>query len=160
MGALVYNFGNDCLFKNSVGTGQLMFCDVLDDFAASSTNVSVVTDIGINVQETVQFFQSFDDFIHYYYFGKGLGTITVNFLFFQECGSGVSAPGLNKLMQTIGGIRGKPTDFSIGNITFTGVLRDFTITVISDPETYYAVSMNLGMINHTLQTPEMEGGAC
>lgn len=159
MAALFYQFGNNGLFKNSVGAGALMFCDELDEFSASSTNMSIVTDIGIHVQETIQFFQSFDDFIHYYYFGKGLGNITINMLFFQDCNSG-TAPGLIKILQKLGEIRGKIINVSIGNIVFSGVMMDFTVTAIAEPETHYAISINLGMTDHTLQSPQVQAKLC
>jgi len=159
MAAIFYQYGNNSIFKNSVGTGALLFCADLDDFSASSSNMSVVTDIGIHVQETVQFFQSFDDFIHYYYFGKGLGSITINMLFFQDCTSG-TAPGLAKILQRIGEKRGKTLDVSIGNVVFTGVLMDFSITVMSEPETHYAISLHLGMTDHKMQAPSIDPTTC
>jgi hypothetical protein len=158
MAALFYNFSGDSMFKNGIGSGGLMFCSDLDDFSGSSSNMSIVTDISVRVQDTIQFFQSFDDFIHYYYFGKGVGSITVNLLFFQDTSN--SAPGVSKILQKLGEKRGKTTEVSLGNVAFTGVLTDFTLTAMSEPETHYAVSINFAMIDHKLPSANITGGSC
>jgi hypothetical protein len=159
MAALFYNFGSDNIFKNSVGSGALMFSDDFDEFSASSSNLSIVTDIKVSVNETVQFFQSFDDFIHYYYFGKGLGSVTVDFLFFQSCDSN-DAPGVSKLLAKIGQKRGQIINISIANVVFSGVLMDVNIAVTAEPETMYAISINIGMTDHQLPSANLDNPSC
>lgn len=146
------------MFKNGIGSGGLMFCTDLDEFSGDSSNMSIVTDIAIRVQDTIQTFQSFDDFIHYYYFGKGLGSISINLLFFQDTSN--TAPGVSKILSRLGEKRGKTVQVSLGNVAFTGVLTDFSITVIAEPETHYGVTINFAMIDHQLPTANITGGSC
>jgi len=158
MAALFYNFQGNSVFKNGIGSGNLMFCSDLDEFSSDSGNVSIVTDISVRVQDTIQIFQSFDDFIHYYYFGKGVGSITINIMLFQDTSN--SAPGISKLLSKLGEKRGKTMDISVGNVAFTGVLSDFTINVVSEPETHYIASINLAMIDHHLPSSNTSGASC
>lgn len=158
MGAIFYNYNGNSIFKNSVGGGTLAICEAFDQFNSGS-NLSIITRVGISVSDTVQFFQSFDDFIHYYYFGKGLGNITFEILLFTSCGGG-TAPALSQLLSTLGSIRGKPTNVSMGNISFTGVLLEFHVEVVAEPETYYAVTINMGMIDHKLPSAQPNASSC
>lgn len=147
------------MFKNSVGSGTLAVCSALDKFNTDPGNVSIITDVSVRAADTIQFFQSFDDLIHFYYFGKGLGSISFNMLLFQGCDSN-SAPGVPKLLSTLGDMRGQKTEVSVGNITFVGVLTDFSVSIVSEPETHYAVSINMGMIDHKLKTPPPPNTSC
>lgn len=161
MAAFFHNSNGNNIFKNSVGMGQVAVSDAFDDLNGSEGSLAIITDISINVRETIQFFQSFDDFISFYYFGKGVGAISLNMMFFLECsgqGPGNTAPGIETLMTRLGGIRGTLTDFSVGNVTFSGVVTDFTVQIVSEPETHYLVNINLGMTEHTLEQISIPSG--
>lgn len=158
MGAIFYNFGGGSILKNSIGSGTLSICTAFDTFN-NGQNLSIITEAGITVSDTIQFFQSFDDFIHYYYFGKGLGNIVFRMLLFCSCQS-TTAPALSQLLTALGGIRGQPVTVSFGNVAFTGVLLEFNITVLAEPETYYDVSITLGMVDHQLPSAQPSASAC
>lgn len=147
------------MFKNSVGSGTLAICSALDKFNSDPSNVAIITDVVVRAADTIQFFQSFDDLIHFFYFGKGLGNISFNMLLFQGCDSN-SAPGVPKLLQELGKMRGQKTEVSVGNVIFVGVLTDFTVVIQSEPETHYAVNINLGMIDHKLESPPPSDTSC
>lgn len=147
------------MFKNSVGSGTLAICSALDQFNSDPGNVSIITDVQIQAADTIQFFQSFDDLIHFYYFGKGLGSIGFNMLLFQGCDSS-SAPGVPKLLSALGDMRGQKTEVSVGNVMFVGVLTGFSVSIQSEPETHYAVSIQLGMLDHKLKTPPPANTSC
>lgn len=159
MAALFHKFSGNQMLKNSVGSGTLAICSALDKFNSDPSNISIITDVVVRAADTIQFFQSFDDLIHYYYFGKGLGSISFNLLLFQGCDSN-SAPGVPKLLEALGSMRGEKTEVSVGNVIFVGVLTDFTIAIQSEPETHYAVNINLGMIDHKLKTPPAGNTSC
>ncbi len=159
MAALFHKFSSDQIFKNSVGNGTLAICSALDQFNSDPSNVSIITDVSVRATDTIQFFQSFDDLIHYYYFGKGLGNISFNMMLFQSCG-GADAPGVPKLLAALGQMRGQETQVSVGNIVFVGVLTDFTLSIQSEPETHYIVNINLGMIDHQLSSPPPADTSC
>lgn len=160
MAAFFHSNGNNNIFKNSVGMGEIAVSDAFDNLNGGDS-LAIITDVAVNVRETIQFFQSFDDFISFYYFGKGVGTISLSMMLFLECGGngpGNTAPGLERLMSRLGGIRGTEIDFSVGNTSFSGVLSDFTIQIVSEPETHYLVQINLGMTNHTLEQISIPSG--
>lgn len=159
MGAIFYKFSDNQMFKNSVGSGGLAVCSALDTFNEEASNISIITNVGFHVAETIQFFQSFDDLVHFFYFGKGLGSVTFNMLLFLGCDSS-EAPGLNKLLESLGNMRGKETEMHLGNIAFTGVLTDFSITVESEPETHYLATINLAMINHQMPSSAKASTSC
>lgn len=163
MAAFFHNAGNNNIFKNSVGMGEVVVSDAFDQLNGQGSTLSIMTDVAINVRETIQFFQSFDDFISFYYFGKGLGSISLNLLLFLSCdgnGPGNTAPGMERLMSLLGSIRGQLTDFSVGNVSFSGVVTDFTIQIASEPETHYMVNINLGMTEHTLEQVNFPSSGC
>lgn len=156
MAALFHSFG-DSILKTSVGDGTLSVCEIFDDF--NGNNFSIITDVAVHATETIQFSQSFDDYIHYYHFGKGVGSITFNLLLFTECGS-ADSPGLGSLLSKLGENRGQDITISLADVTFTGVLLDFTVQIVAEPETHFAVSVNLGMTDHTLQSSKGDSGSC
>lgn len=153
MSALFYKFSGDSVLKSSVGSGTLTICDAFDEFNNDESNFSIITDVCVRATETVQLFQSFDDIIHFYWFGKGVGNMTFNILLFtspEGDSAGDTAPGLTKLLTTLGEKRGKPVEVLMGDITFTGVLLDFAITIVGEPETHYQASINLAMTDHNM----------
>lgn len=164
MAAFFHNSNGDGIFKNSVGMGEIAISDAFDQLNDGSTGtLAIITDVAISARETVQFFQSFDDLISFYFFGKGLGAISLNLMFFLDCSGkspGSSAPGLDRLMTLLGSIRGTLTDFSVGSVTFSGVVTDFTVQVASEPETHYLVNINLGMTDHTLEQVNFPSPGC
>lgn len=159
MGALFYSYGNGGIFKNSVGsTTSPAVIDIFADLA-SKDNLCVITQIGVTLSDTVQFFLTFDDLIHYYWFGKGVGNITCQGLLFLNCDSG-DMPGVEALLTAVGEKRGQEVQCSFNAFAFTGVLLDCNITMISEPETMASFTANFAMIDHTLQPPKPKQPAC
>ena len=161
MAALFFKYSNTGIFKNSVGTGgKIVTCD--DLFAGvvgEASAVTILTAMSISHNETVQFFQSFGDLIHYFYFGRGLGNIHFELMCFLDCNTRDKAPGVTKLWDKIGSSRGKKITVSFDGIAVTGVLTGFNVSAVAEPETHFIVSIDLGMIDSKLKKANITG-AC
>ncbi len=152
MGAIFYSYSNNNMFKTSVSSSTApAFIEIFNNLV-NKDNMCIITQIGINITDTVQFFHSFDDFIHYYWFGKGVGQITISGMLFMNCDTG-DMPGVKTLLTIVGQNRGKEIKCGLGTFGFTGVMTDCRLDVVSEPETMVQFSLNLAMISHTLNTP-------
>ncbi len=156
MAALFFQYSNSGIFKNSVGPGgKIVNCDLFDGIINES-GVSILTSMSVQHSETVQFFQSFGDLVHYFYFGRGVGQIRFDLMCFLKCQSD-QAPGIQKLWSSIGGKRGQKVTVSFNSISVTGILTGFNITAVAEPETHYLVSIDLGMIDSSLKKSSVTG---
>lgn len=157
MAALFFKYNNSGIFKNSVGPGgKIVECDLLDGVLDSDTNITVLTAFSVTHNETVQFFQSFGDMVHYFYFGRGVGQIHFDLMCFLGCSSD-KAPGLQTLWDKLGSNRGKKVNLHFDSVTVSGILMSFTITAQAEPETHYIISIDLGMIDSKLAKANVTG---
>lgn len=148
MGAIFYSYGNNGMFTNSVGsTAQVASIDLFDGILGKE-NMCIITGIGVGVSDIVQFFPTFDDFIHYYWFGKGVGSITCEGMLFLDCDQ--KMPGLHDLLNAIGARRGKEISCFIGSYYFIGVMLNCNISFNAEPETIATFTLTMGMIDHNL----------
>ena len=153
MASLFIALDDNSIFQKSAGTtASLVSCSLTDDIAG--LNSSILTNVTVNYNETVQFFQTFDDLIHYFYFGQGLGSIRFEVMCFQDCSG--SAPGFQKIVQTIGQNRGKAVTLNMGTIQVEGILTDFTVSLTADPVPIYTICATLGMTNNGLPKPSID----
>src|SRR5574343_108699 len=86
------------VFRGNFPVNYFVDCKQLNSLfsnTAAESYFTVVTDLGIENNETIQFFLSFDDFINYFYFGKGIGSIALSGMIFTDCVGNM--PGLNNL---------------------------------------------------------------
>ena len=139
---------------NSIKPGSTLVQSDLLSGIDSSQYVTILTNVSIQHNETVQFFQSFGDLINYFYFGKGLGQIHMELICFMDCNS---APGLQKLWTTIGQNRGKEVSVSMGPIFVKGVLMSFMVSAVAEPETHFIISIDLGMTDSNLTKANITG---
>ena len=159
MGALFYNYSEDNIFKQNISSASAVAHISIFEDLVSEDNLCIITEIGVGISETVQFFLTFDDLIHYYWFGKGLGSISCQGLLFLGCDSDVF-PGVSTLLNAVAAHRGKPITCSIGPFTFTGVLVDCQLSVVSEPETMAQFTLNIAMTEHSLPPSERPGPTC
>lgn len=158
MAALFFKYTDTGIFKNSVGAGgKIVNSDLLEGIVDTPDAVTILTSVSITHNETVQFFQSFGDLVHYFYFGRGLGQIHLELMCFLDCKSKDSAPGLKKIWDKIGEKRGKKIDLTFDAVTVSGVLTNFNISVVAEPETHFIISLDLGMIESNLPNANITG---
>ena len=140
--ATIYKYDTETkeeLFKCGIQVLTSVKLEFLEDLVTQE-NLTVITEMSIQAAETVQFFLTFDDVINWFYFGKGLGTMTIQ---------GLILTGANKdaglhtfLNESMGKMRGKSVQASVGNIVFTGVLTNFSLNFTQDPAPLVAFSLS------------------
>jgi len=169
MGAIFYQYSDTGILKHSVGSTAVPgSIDIFENINAnaktkggplvSKDNLCIITQIGVAMSEIVQFFPTFDDFIHHYWFGKGVGSIVCQGVLFLDC-HGVF-PGLSSLMTAIGEHRGEKIVCSFGDFLFTGILTNCDLQMVAEPETVLSFTINLGMTEHNLPTPKPKDPSC
>lgn len=137
------------VFKGGLQVNTSISIPFLRNLIGPASNL-IVTDVSVQNSDTVQFFLTFDDFISWFYFGKGLGQLAIRGMILEDCNGNL--PGVNTLYQAIGDIRGTEQLVSFGNIVFTGVLTNFTTTVSSDIVNAANFELSLQIVNHSLPT--------
>lgn len=119
--------------------------------------MAIVTDIGIENTENIQYFLTFDDIVSYFYFGSGLGNITIRGMLFMNCEG--TMPGMEKYYQVIGKNRGKAILISAGGIAFKAVINSFSLSSSAEPTMSADFQINLTIIaQEGLQKPVFETG--
>lgn len=123
---------------------QLNFMNDLLDPA----NISVITEVSVQNSETIQFFLTFDDIISWFYFGKGMGTMSIRGLLLTNQNG---TPGLPVLLSSVmRQLRGKAVAVSIGNAVFACVLTNFTLNLTQDPAPVVDFTLSMNIVNHNL----------
>lgn len=149
MAAIFYKYSDKGMFKNSVGGGAVpLLSNVFDEFN-DENNLAILTQYSVTHNEVNQFFPTFDNFVHHFYFGGGLGTISLAGVFYQGCaGNGPSGqfPGLDAMKDIISNLRGEKVKFSLGKFSFFAVLNDFNLVEVSEPETMINFTFNLTIV--------------
>lgn len=160
MAAILYyiDAANDTsVFKESFPVVTDVRIPFLDSVTGSSFPdlLTIVSKVGMQNSETIQYFLTFDDVISYFYFGKGMGSLEIAGMMFGN--SNDMYPGLRTLFdKVIGKNRGKKLPVSFGSFVFYGVIDRHTLSV--DAETGIAdFSLGLSIIDHTLPSRPPDG---
>ncbi len=155
MGAVFYSLDTEkALFKGGFPVISPVEIDFLSDLVNERT-MAIVTSIGIQNTETIQFFLSFDDLVSYFYFGKGIGTISIAGILFSDCEGNIpsmskKSTDKNSFYGLIGNRRGQEVIVSAGEYSFTGVISSFSTNTMAEPDTMSEFQITLQMIEHTL----------
>lgn len=112
---------------------------------------SIINAVTVQNGDTIQYFLTFDDFISYFYFGKGLGNMSIEGTMFMTC-NGYS-PGIDVFYNQISRFRGQAVDVSFGSAVFTGVISTFTTTAVAEPAGTIDFTVQLSIIDHSLAAP-------
>jgi hypothetical protein len=105
----------------------------------------------IQNRDTIQYFLTFDDLITYFYFGKGLGAMSISGIMFSNENN--EFLGIAKLNNIISQNRGKSIEISFGNVLLVGVLSSSTFRVSGDLNTV-EFELHLDLIDHTYTAPK------
>ena len=147
-----YDTGRD-IFKSGITFSNVVriFGSNGGDFFAGLINgpgMAIVTSVQVNNSDIIQYFMTFDDVISYFYFGKGLGTMTISGMLFTNCDGNM--PGVGRLYSRIAANRGREIVISLGGATFKGVISNFSTTTVADPEPVTEFQITVSMISHSL----------
>ena len=152
MAAIFYtpqNTGN-VIFKNAMQINTSIQIPFLANLVGTN-GFSVVTEVTIQNRDTIQYFLTFDDFISYFYFGKGLGSLSISGVLYSDCNAYFR--GANILTNTISRIRGSTQLISFGNVIFAAVISNFTIRASSEDNNAVDYTIQMDIINHSLVSP-------
>ena len=140
------------IFKNGFHVNTAINIPFLYD-SVGPNGCSIVTEVTIQNRDTIQYFLTFDDFISYFYFGKGLGTISISGVMFSDRRGYFR--GANLFNNIMAGIRGTKQLISFGNAVFVAVVSNFTIRAGADDAQSNTVDFNITMdvIDHSLVPP-------
>ena len=137
-------------FKGDLHLVSSVYVDFLQNFIGSDS-LAIVTQVGIQNSDTIQYIMTFDDVINFFYFGKGMGSITISGMLLSN-GNG-ELPGAYRFHNdVIGSARGKRVKVSMGNTVFVGVISNFGINVIADPNVA-EFTISLSVVNHNIPNP-------
>lgn len=151
MAAIFYTYAtnNQTIFKSGMSVNNSVFIPFLNGLIGAN-GMLIVTEVTVQNRDTVQYFLTFDDLITYFYFGKGLGSMTISGMAFSDCNNYFGS--LPTLTNAIGKIRGTTQYISFGNVTFSAVLSSFTLRSSSEPNAVNYIDFNLqfDVIDHSL----------
>ena len=145
------------IFKGGLSINNAVHVPFLESMI-NNLDMLIVTEVTIQNRDTVQYFLTFNDLITYFYFGKGLGTMTINGSIFSQCGDWGTTNflGVDTLMESIGNnFRGKKVKILFGNTGFWAVLSAFTFRASAEEHSLNTVDFNLQfeIIDHGLGSP-------
>ena len=130
---------------------KLTNANTVDTSGKVSDSLVVITEVTIQNRDTIQYFLTFDDFISYYYFGKGLGSLSISGMILSDCSGYFSGAGA--LTSMIARIRGTTQVISFGNASFSAVISSFTIRAGDENPNMMDFNLQMDIINHSLKPP-------
>ena len=147
-----YDTGRD-IFKAGITFSNVVriFGSNGGDFFAGiigSPGMAIITNVQVNNSDIIQYFMTFDDVINYFYFGKGLGTMTVNGMIFSNCDGNM--PGVGRFYARVAANRGREVVVSLGGAVFKGVISNFSTSTLADPEPVTEFQLTISMTSHGL----------
>lgn len=151
MAAIFYrpSITDNTLFKSGMQVNLAVRIPFLDG-VVGGRGFSVVNEVTIQNRDTIQYFLTFDDLISYFYFGKGLGSISISGTMFSDCSG--DFPGIGLFNNKIASVRGTTQNVSFGNAVFAGVVSSFTVRA-SGEENLVDFNIQMDVIDHSLRPP-------
>lgn len=159
--AAIYHYntseGNKEVFRSGINVLTSVKVPFLDNLLAAD-NLALITEMTIQNSETVQFFMTFDDAINWFYFGKGLGSLSIRGMLLT---SDKGTPGLPVLLDDVmRKMRGKSVDVSLGNAVFRCLMTSFNLSLTQDPSPMVEFTLGLSIYSHNLPTREKVNVPC
>jgi hypothetical protein len=122
----------------------------------NANSMVIVNEVTIQNRDTVQYFLTFNDVVSWFYFGKGLGSLSVSGVVLAGCHSAANDfPGVQDLYNAIGKIRGKAQTILFGGFSFKCVLSNYTFRANADEASVNMIDFNLQMeiVDHQIPGP-------
>lgn len=158
MAAIFYQYSTDntTIFKGGINVTENVTIGFLADLIGRR-GMMIINEVAWQNRDTIQYFLTFDDLISYFYFGKGLGQVTITGSIFHDCENGNNWSGLDGLTRKLGEIRGTKLDnVRFGSVAFEAVMSSFTLRASADPQSIHSVDfvVQLDIISSTLPAAE------
>jgi hypothetical protein len=135
------------LFKSGGSAQHLVRIPAVDDIVGKR-GLALYNSVGVVLNETLQYFLTFDDVIKFTHFGKGLGQISVEGTLYSDCDGDI--PGLKRFTKAFSQLRGKEKEIEIGGTAFTVVVSNAQTTIVNEPDTMAHFLFNFSIVNHQL----------
>ena len=161
MAAIFYNIANtdSTIFRGGLTVNNSVTIPLLTDLIGPDSMI-VINEVTMQNRETIQYFLTFDDLVSYFYFGKGLGSVSISGSIFSDCGDNDSDNfnGIDDLILAIEDNRGLTWKVIYGTSVFTAVLSSFTLRSNANDMTMNIVDFSLQMeiIDHDLKKPNFK----
>lgn len=147
--AFVSLSSGESIFKSNFIANNVVSVDFLNSLMLNPKKAStIITDVSIDSEDTIQYILTFDDVVNWFHFGRGLGQINIRGMIFTDCDGKV--PGLGLFHQAISRSRGKVVTISMGWITFDGLIQRFNTTLTADPAPVIEFSVSVTVISHSM----------
>jgi hypothetical protein len=147
MSATFVTLTQEDLFKSGGSATSLISIPQVDSIVGKS-GLAIYNTVTMQLNETIQYFLTFDDVIKFIHFGKGLGSIAAEGILYSDCDGNL--PGMGKLKGAISGLRGKEQEVTIGPITVTAIMTSVQLSITSEPDTMAPFVFNFSIVNHHL----------
>jgi hypothetical protein len=147
MAAIFINNTKSDLF-HSGGTANPIYIPKIEDLVSENSMLALYTQVSTVLNETIQYFLTFDDVIKVIHFGKGLGTITAEGIMYSDCDG--ELPGFDAFKQAISDLRGEVVEAVIGPMTLTVIMTSAQVTLVPDPITMGHFTFSFSIVNHDL----------
>jgi hypothetical protein len=134
------------IFGKGGGAQGLVTVPSVDDIVSSQGNLAIYDSVSVQVNDTIQFFLTFDDIVKYVFFGKGIGSVVAEGTMYSACEGGI--PGLRACASAVGQLRGQKVDVSLGGFAVSAILTSAQVTVISEPDIMGRFVFNFAAIDH------------
>jgi len=147
MAATFYQGSGDVFKRGTGGASSILTIPSLDAIIGQS-GLAVYSDVTLQLGETIQYFLTFDDVIKYIHFGKGVGNITANGTLFSDCSQNL--PGASQYLSAFSSLRGTTQQITMGGQTFTVVVTNANLTMLSEPDFMGNFQMSFSVVDHHL----------
>lgn len=133
------------MFGKGGGAQGMVSIPAVDNIVGGS-NLAVYDSVSVQINDTIQFFLTFDDVVKYVFFGKGIGSVVAEGTMYSTCGGGI--PALRSCAAAVGSLRGRKVSVSIGGFAVSAIFTSAQVSVISEPDVMGKFVFNLAAIDH------------
>lgn len=156
MAAYLYTYNNG---KDIFGSNISYNSPVSTIFDTDGSDLGIITSVAGSINESIQYFLTFDDIIHYLHLGRGVGSLTVQGISYPTCG--YSYPALKQFFDKVGSNRGKEVTVSfVGGGAFSGPITSASFSASSEGETVCNFAVQIAVVSHSLGGSTNQGGSC
>ena len=167
MAAIYYDVSNEQnIFRSNVKAPQVVEIDFLNNLIETDFKdaMLVLNSVEVSNNEVVQFFMTFDDVVDYFYFGKGVGQISISGSIFSTLDSSCaeSMNGIRKFYEAVGAVRGTPVKVSfIQGPVFIGVITGFRTATSAEPMLVMEFNISISITDQTgFEPPKTQVSTC
>lgn len=155
MAAFLYTYNGRDIFNSNVRYSS----PVATAFDDMERELGLLTSVSASINESIQYFLTFDDIISYLHLGKGVGQINIEGIALPNCN--YDMPALKKFFSIVSRNRGKEMTVSFaGGGTFSGPLVSASCAVVGGDVTVANFAAQIAVTSHSLGSRVPTPGGC